>query len=83
MYKPPFLFRFRFQTRKYNMKFQMDVVAMNNADATTKAEALLVDILKPLVETGEVTPGDARPLFYEVSVIDIRNHEFVEEGDIF
>lgn len=81
MRKPPFLFRFRFFMRQYYTKFSYDVVALNNTEAQEKAYAMLADGIKPLVESGELTPGDARPLYYEVTVVDIKNEAFLEEEE--
>lgn len=66
---PPFIFRVKYQTRVPHLKFTFDVVAINSAEAVKITEPFLVNALKAGIQSGEIAIGDARPLFYEITML--------------
>ena len=63
---PPFLFHVRWQLGLKNLVLSFHVTSNNDTDARKMTEGMLVEALKAMIEAGEISINDARPLYAEI-----------------
>lgn len=63
---PPFKVTVRVYTRIKNLKFDFDLIASTTDEAISRAQAMAVEAIRPLMTDPRFKTGDLRPIFYGV-----------------